>query len=216
MSNLGLSEDVTIDDIPLAGIAFDIEDFAGTGELKSLSGFQVTPLNLDDSISSADGSIDILAVGHNTLAADIILESSFDNTFVTKKGSIESDLIEVKGDNKLILAGDSDDLIDAVESEGGNRIYAGSGDDDLILGTGDRLVGAAGNDRFLVTSGGENTITGGEGTDRFWIAAAEIPDAANIITDFTQGEDILGIAGLNLGFEDINVTQASNNVLISG
>ena len=69
LSNLGLSEDVIIDDIPLAGVAFDIEDFTGTGELTSLAGFQITALNLDDSISSADGSIDILAVGHNAEAA---------------------------------------------------------------------------------------------------------------------------------------------------
>ncbi|MGF1493331.1 MAG: hypothetical protein ACFBSC_12930 [Microcoleaceae cyanobacterium] len=69
LSNLGLSDDVIIDDIPLAGVAFDIEDFMGTGELTNLFGFQITPLNLDDSISSADGSIDILAVGYNTAAA---------------------------------------------------------------------------------------------------------------------------------------------------
>ena len=68
LSNLGLSEDVIIDDIPLAGVAFDIEDFTGTGELNSLAGFQITALNLDDSISSADGSIDILAIGHNAEA----------------------------------------------------------------------------------------------------------------------------------------------------
>ena len=48
LSNLGLSEDVIIDDIPLAGVAFDIEDFTGTGELTSLAGFQITALNLDD------------------------------------------------------------------------------------------------------------------------------------------------------------------------
>jgi hypothetical protein len=68
LSNLGLAEDVIIDDVPLAGIAFDIEDFIGTGELTSLAGLQITPLNLDDSISSADGSIDILAIGHNNQA----------------------------------------------------------------------------------------------------------------------------------------------------
>ena len=79
LSNLGLSEDVIIDDIPLAGVAFDIEDFTGTGELTSLEGFQITPLNLDDSISSADGSIDILAVGHNAEAVipDILFNEFF-------------------------------------------------------------------------------------------------------------------------------------------
>ena len=74
LSNLGLSEDVIIDDVPLAGIAFDIEDFTGTGELTSLAGLQITPLNLDDSISSADGSIDILAIGHNTQAIATVPE----------------------------------------------------------------------------------------------------------------------------------------------
>lgn len=76
LSNLGLSEDVIIDDIPITGIAFDLEDFTGTGELDSLSGLQITPLNLDDSISSADGSIDILAVGHNSQAVNSVPEPS--------------------------------------------------------------------------------------------------------------------------------------------
>lgn len=213
LSNLGLAEDVIIDDIPLAGIAFDIEDFAGTGELTSLSGFQITPLNLDDSISSADGSIDILAVGHNSLAT---AESDLNtNDFTPKFGTVNGDTIEVKGSNELIFAGDADDLIDAVGSNGGNRIYAGGGDDTLILGTGDRLVGAEGDDLFFATSGGNNTITGGEGADRFWIATAETPDAANTITDFTLGEDILGIAELGIDFEDINITKIENNTLIS-
>lgn len=211
LSNLGLAEDVIIDDIPLAGVAFDIEDFSGSGELTNLAGFQITPLNLDDSISSADGSIDILAVGHNSLAAP---QSSSDNT-LPRFGTIESDTIEVKGSDELIFAGDSEDLIDAVGSGGENRIYAGSGDDTLILGTGDRLVGAEGDDVFFTTSGGENTITGGKGADQFWIASAEIPDAVNIITDFTIDEDVLGIAGLGIGFEDINITRVENNALIS-
>ena len=76
LSNLGLSEDVIIDDVPLAGIAFDIEDLAGTGELTSLAGFEITPLNLDDDISSADGSIDILAIGYNTQATASAFEPS--------------------------------------------------------------------------------------------------------------------------------------------
>ncbi len=76
LSNLGLPEDVIIDDVPLAGIAFDIEDFIGTGKLTNLTGFQITPLNLDDSISSADGSIDIAAVGYNTQATVSVPEPS--------------------------------------------------------------------------------------------------------------------------------------------
>ena len=211
LSNLGLAEDVIIDDIPLAGIAFDIEDFTGTGELTSLSGFQITPLNLDDSISSADGSIDILAVGHNSLAT---AESNL-NDFTPKFGTVDRDTIEVEDSNELIFTGDADDLIDAIGSNGGNRIYAGSGNDTTILGTGDRVVGAEGDDLFFTTSGGNNTITGGEGADRFWIATAETPDAANTITDFALGEDILRIAGLGISFEDIDLAKIENNTLIS-
>ncbi|WP_228059602.1 hypothetical protein [Plectonema radiosum] len=80
-------------------------------------------------------------------------------------------------------------------------------------------------------SGGDNIITGGAGADQFWIATAEIPDAANIITDFTLGEDVLGIAGLSIGFDvilfdfildeegigfdDLSITQQEDNTLIA-
>ncbi|MEM6404899.1 MAG: calcium-binding protein, partial [Cyanobacteria bacterium P01_D01_bin.116] len=43
----------------------------------------------------------------------------------------------------------------------------------------------------------------------------EIPEAANIITDFTISEDVLGIAGLGIGFDDLSITQNEDNTLIS-
>ena len=97
----------------------------------------------------------------------------------------------------------------------GNRIYAGSGDDTLILGNGDRLFGGVGDDKFFAMSGGDNIITCGAGADQFWIATDETPDAANIITDFTSGEDVLGIAGLGIGFDDLSITQQDDNTLIA-
>ncbi|MEM6612451.1 MAG: alkaline phosphatase, partial [Cyanobacteria bacterium P01_C01_bin.72] len=56
---------------------------------------------------------------------------------------------------------------------------------------------------------------GGAGADQFWIATAEIPDAANIITDFTSGEDVLGIAGLGIGFDDVSITDLEGDALIA-
>lgn len=82
LSNLGLSENTIIDDIPLAGIAFDVEDFVGTGILTNLAGFEVTPLNLPDTESSADGSIDILAIGYNTQAISVPESSNTLGLFV--------------------------------------------------------------------------------------------------------------------------------------
>ncbi len=131
-------------------------------------------------------------------------------------GSLEADIIEVSGSSQLIFGGDESDVVDAsINSKGRNRIYASSGDDTLIMGTGDRITGGEGNDSFFATNGGDNIITGGEGTDQFWIATAEIPDSVNIITDFTSGEDVLGIAGLGISFDDLSITQQDNNTLIA-
>ncbi|MEM8827922.1 MAG: pre-peptidase C-terminal domain-containing protein [Cyanobacteria bacterium P01_G01_bin.19] len=130
-------------------------------------------------------------------------------------GSIDGDTIEVAGSGQLIFAGDLNDLVDASTGEGNNRIYAGSGDDTVVLGSSDRVLAGAGEDAIFATSGGNNTITGGAGADQFWIAAAEIPEAANVITDFTNGEDVIGIAGLSIGFDDLSITDLEGDALIA-
>ena len=154
-------------------------------------------------------------VGQKIKVTSLEPDDSKNLSFEPLFGSIDSETIEVEGSNRLVFAGDSDDLIDASISSSGNRIYAGSGDDTLILGKKDRVIGGEGDDKFVTVSGGENTITGGAGADQFWIAVAEIPDAANIISDFTSGEDVLGMAGLGIGFEDLTITQEQGNALIA-
>ncbi|MEM8830370.1 MAG: serine hydrolase [Cyanobacteria bacterium P01_G01_bin.19] len=130
-------------------------------------------------------------------------------------GSLDADIIEVNESNELIFAGDANDIVDLSTGEGNNRVYAGNGDDTLILGESDRILAGDGSDRIFVTNGGNNTITGGAGTDQFWIASAEIPQEANIITDFTVGEDVMGIAGLGVGFVDVSMTDLEGDVLIA-
>ena len=145
-----------------------------------------------------------------------VVETADSKEFESVFGTLRGDTIEIEGSNQLIFTGDSDDLIDvSVGSEGNNRIYAGSGDDTLILGKGDRAFGGEGSDRFFVTSGGDNLITGGADADQFWIVSAQIPESANIITDFTSGEDVIGIAGLGIGFDDLSITQQGDDVLIA-
>lgn len=130
-------------------------------------------------------------------------------------GSLGQDVIAISQSSQLLFTGNENDFIDLFLSEGDNRIYAGSGDDTAILGTGDRILGGEGSDRFFATSGGDNTITGGAGADQFWIATASLPDAANVITDFTAGEDVIGIAGLAIGFEDVSITAIEGDALIA-
>ena len=59
------------------------------------------------------------------------------------------------------------------------------------------------------------TITGGEGADQFWIAGAELPESANTITDLESGIDVIGVAGLGIGFDDLNLSDRDGNTLIS-
>ena len=151
--------------------------------------------------------------GSYSLTAE--LGTDLDDPLVPVFGSINGDTIEVEGSNQLIFVGDMNDLVDASTGDGNNRIYAGSGDDTLILGESDRVLAGAGDDAIFTTSGGGNDITGGVGSDQFWIASAELPDAANIITDFTAGEDVIGIAGLGVGFADLSITNLEGDALIS-
>jgi Ca2+-binding RTX toxin-like protein len=142
-------------------------------------------------------------------------------------GTTDNDILEAGLDfstsNNLVFAGEGDDLIDLSQSEGGNRAYGGSGSDVFLLGKSDleeiceadRLVGGDDSDRFFTLEGGENLVTGDEGADQFWIANAEIPESANTITDFQLGVDVLGISGLEIGFEDLSITQDGDNTLIA-
>ena len=147
---------------------------------------------------------------------DNIPEPETQNSLNSIFGTIAEDVIEVEGSNQILFAGDLNDLVDAsFGSEGNNRLYAGTGDDTIVLGKGDRLFGDDGRDRFFSTSEGENIITGGTGADQFWIVSAEIPETANIITDFRSGEDVIGIAGLGIGFDDLQISQQGENTLIA-
>ncbi|MGK7951203.1 MAG: 5'/3'-nucleotidase SurE [Xenococcaceae cyanobacterium] len=96
------------------------------------------------------------------------------------------------------------------------QLQATQGDEVTLLPAETGLsINIPADDSFFVTNGGNNIITGGAGTDRFWIANAQIPQSANTITDFTIGEDIIGIAGLGIAFADLNLIQNEANTLIS-
>ncbi|MEM8827923.1 MAG: spondin domain-containing protein [Cyanobacteria bacterium P01_G01_bin.19] len=129
-------------------------------------------------------------------------------------GTLDADIIEIDESNQLVFAGSGNDLIDLTQSDGDNRAYAGSGDDILILGENNRIFADDGDDRIFITSGGNNSINGNLGADQFWIANAEIPEAVNIINDFTSGEDVIGIAGLGIGFADVSITDLEGDAVI--
>ena len=132
----------------------------------------------------------------------------------TKDDTLEAGL-DFDPDNNLILVGDGDDLLDLSQSTGNNRAYGGNGEDVFILGTENRVFADGDGDRLFVLSGGDNVITGNSGSDQFWIANAEYPESTNTITDFTAGEDVIGVAGLGIGYDDLSITQTDAGALIS-
>ncbi|MGK7951779.1 MAG: phytase [Xenococcaceae cyanobacterium] len=145
------------------------------------------------------------------IVSEFVVNPVLDNVF----GTPENDILEVNGENNSVFAGEGNDLIDLNASLGNNQIFGEKGNDTFILGVNDVISGGVGSDRFFTGSGGNNTLTGGEDLDEFWIATAEIPDAANTITDFEIGIDVLGIAGLSIGFNNLDITRDGDNSLIS-
>ncbi len=65
------------------------------------------------------------------------------------------------------------------------------------------------------TSSNDKNFTSDAGADSIWIARAELPDKAKIITDFTGSEDVIEIAGLAIGFSDVTITQVESDALIT-
>ena len=160
-----------------------------------------------------DGAADLSFTG---AGSDVIDTSS--SIFGQNRVYAGSDNDELlASSNDRLFAGAGNDVLDSTDGNGGNRLYGGAGNDDFFLGSDDRAIGGEGSDRFFTPEGGNNLITGGAGDDQFWIANAQLPAAASEITDFTAGEDVLGIGGIDsvAEFADLTITQDGADALIS-
>ena len=150
---------------------------------------------------------------------DFIFTGAEDDSVFASQATGSNRIYSGTGNDELVastedrlFAGTGDDILEATPSRGGNRLYGGAGDDDFFNGNDDRLIGGDGNDQFfLAEESGASVITGGAGEDQFWIANAGFPTEANTITDFTDGEDVLGIAGLGLAFADLSIGASADN-----
>lgn len=128
-------------------------------------------------------------------------------------------------DDDLLFAGSSDRIFgnlgndQFLVSAGGNnnRLYGGEGDDEFFLTSNNFVAGGDGIDRFFVGTEGDNILRGGSDPDFFWIFNGTLPNTANIIDDFTLGEDIIGLAGVEeaIRFTDLDLTQRDTDTVIS-
>ncbi|AFZ51431.1 cadherin domain-containing protein [Dactylococcopsis salina] len=154
----------------------------------------------------------------------------------TLDGTNENDILEATGFSGTILnglegndelfagtdgtlnGGVGDDILDATVGGGGNTLNGEGGNDTLFGKESDILDAGEGTDRLFTDGAGDNTYTGGAGSDQFWLAASDIPNIPNRVTDFSQGEDVLGIGGLDGtvdSFADVTVTEAGGNTTVA-
>lgn len=87
-------------------------------------------------------------------------------------------------------------LGDEITGNNGPNVLNGISGDDVIFGLAgnDRLLGGPGND-ILAGDGGNDVLIGGPGRDGFVFRAEAVPDNADVITDFSAAEDVIGLSG---------------------
>lgn len=130
---------------------------------------------------SRQGDDTILGTNRN----DLLLGNRGNDTISGLGGD---DIVLSGRDNDAIFGGDGNDGL--AGNLGNDRVNGEIGDDTLFGGQNeDTLTGGAGND---VLSGdlGNDLLTGGEGSDRFDFGAL---DGVDVVTDFTDGEDFIGL-----------------------
>ncbi len=141
-------------------------------------------------------------------------------------GSAEDDLFDtvisesdfVGAANQMLFAGSGNDYVDVSQTpDAFNRIDLGSGDDLFFAGSGDRVLAGSGDDILFLGSGGDNVVTGGRGSDQFWLVtdSEDLPAMANTITDFTIDEDVIGFGATDLDFDQLSLSQEGNNTVIN-
>lgn len=148
----------------------------------------------DDSVSGGTGHDSVLG----GTGRDTIRGFSGNDTL---RGGADDDSILGDGGDDFLYGDDGNDTL-----QGGNGVDfldGGAGNDLLVGGPGnDTLQGGAGNDT-LIGGGGTDTLTGGSGADHFVFRSGREMDkgaAADQITDFTRGTDIVDLSGFGLTY----------------
>ena len=198
------SEDPAYNSLEISPLNLRFHNTNNRGMEKTLDEASVLGLsNIDDRIIGSTGN-DII---YGREGNDIIYGVAGDNIIYGQEG------------NNGIEGGDGNDII--YGGPGNDHLYGGAGDDIIDGGPGDdRLFGGEGNDILFGGEGndrlfggpGRDTLTGGPGNDSFGIgpgSGGDSPSEADVITDFTKGQDIIEFVG-NLSFERLDIYQGSD------
>ena len=139
-------------------------------------------------------------------------------------GKSGNDMLKGRGGDDLIAGGHGKDELNGNKRDdllnggsGGDVLRGGAGDDELIGARGfdklfggagrDALAGGIGNDR-LHGGKGDDLLTGGDGDDLFVFARRH---GADIVTDFTPGQDKLRFVGTT-SLDDLDFARRGGDV----
>ncbi|MBD1852562.1 hypothetical protein [Leptolyngbya sp. FACHB-711] len=123
------------------------------------------------------------------------------------RGGSQSGILLALGGDDRANGGDGDDIIDG--GTGKDTLIGDTGDDILIGGNqNDRIFGNAGDD-ILEGGRGADQLTGSAGADTFVLARGKGTD---IVTDFQNGQDFIGLVGLS--FADLKFVQQGSSTIV--
>ena len=206
--------------------------FAGTADADSIAALDgadtLNGLAGDDALFANKGDDFLFGDDGNDL---LVGGKGFDSL----DGGIGNDGIYGNLDNDTVTAGDGDDRVfggqgndllyggDGADRVFGNvgddLIYGGAGNDILGGGVGNDLInGDAGDDVINIVNTGADTVTGGDGADKFLYLG--LP-GTGVVTDFTDGVDKIllpNVETLVKTIEDltgIDLTFASNSLIVT-
>ena len=198
----GLTEDTSINGGSGSNtLVFDKPGESGGWDNES---YAAITFNLSSGLANASNFINIGGGSSNdTLTGD-------DNANVII-GAGGNDTLNGGGGNDIIYG--DDHLSDSSGTTYGIRSYGiTDGDDTISGGAGDDTLYGEDGDDTLDGGAGADTYTGGAGIDVFIIKANEggaSISGADVITDFTDGTDIIGMDGLN--YSDLTVEQGTGS-----
>jgi Ca2+-binding RTX toxin-like protein len=193
--------------------------------------------NVDNLIGSNDNNRIAGLGGRDTLRGlfgdDYLNGGEGDDSLFGNQGS---DYLDGGKGNDVIFGGEGNDLAsggegnDLIQGNLGNDTLIGNADNDTIYGNigtdvlegndgndilfggqeADTLTGGSGGD-ILSGDRGNDFLAGGTGGDRFDFS---LNDGVDLIADFTDGQDIIGLKG-GLTFSQLVVSQVDNDTKIS-